>query len=148
MRCVPAGVLWLLALAIAVPAMAAVSPDKAAQLKTVLTPVGAERAANKDGSIPAWTGGFVTPPSGYHQGDPRPDPFAGEKPLFSISAKNLDSYLVLVGYWEAVEGVQELLCSGGHWCLRRVYSNIINGFSSSSAKRRVKRAAAAPSMTR
>ena len=92
MLCLRACVFWFSALAIAAPAQAAVSPEKAVQLKSVLTPVGAERAGNKDGSIPSWTGGTVTPPSGYREGDPRPDPFVGDKPLFSITAKNLDSY--------------------------------------------------------
>ncbi|MGH8355541.1 MAG: DUF1329 domain-containing protein, partial [Pseudomonas sp.] len=32
--------------------MAAVAPDEAAKLGTTLTPVGAEKAANADGSIP------------------------------------------------------------------------------------------------
>ena len=40
-------------------ATAAVSAEEAAKLKTVLTPFGAERAANKDGSIPAWDGGYT-----------------------------------------------------------------------------------------
>jgi hypothetical protein len=34
--------------------MAAVSPEEAAKLGTTLTPVGAEKAGNADGSIPAW----------------------------------------------------------------------------------------------
>ena len=38
--------------------MAAVSPEEAAKLGTSLTPVGAEKAGNADGSIPAWTGGI------------------------------------------------------------------------------------------
>lgn len=38
--------------------MAAVSPQEAAKLGTTLTPVGAEKAGNADGSIPAWTGGI------------------------------------------------------------------------------------------
>ena len=71
---------------------AAVSPDEAAKLKTTLTPMGAERAGNADGSIPAWTGGYTKAPANYKQGDPRPDPFADEKPLFSISAANMDQY--------------------------------------------------------
>lgn len=36
--------------------MAAVSPDEANKLGTSLTPLGAEKAGNADGSIPAWTG--------------------------------------------------------------------------------------------
>jgi hypothetical protein len=34
-----------------------------------LTPVGAEKAANKDGTIPAYTGGNTTAPAGYKAGD-------------------------------------------------------------------------------
>lgn len=84
--------LALLLSAVAVSAAAGVSPQEAGQLKTVLTPLGAERAGNKDGSIPAWTGGYTLAPSGYRQGAPRPDPFAGDKPLFSITSKNVDTY--------------------------------------------------------
>ena len=73
-------------------AFAAVSAEEAAKLKTVLTPMGAERGANKDGSIPAWDGGDTKVPAGYKSGDPRPDPYASEKPLFSISAKNMGQY--------------------------------------------------------
>jgi hypothetical protein len=78
-----------LAAAFAAPASAAVSADEAAKLKTTLTPLGAERAGNKDGSIPAWDGGLTKAPAGYKPGDARPDPFPGEKPLLSISAKNM-----------------------------------------------------------
>jgi hypothetical protein len=38
-------------------AMAGVSADEAAHLKTDLTPFGAEKAGSKDGMIPAWDGG-------------------------------------------------------------------------------------------
>lgn len=37
-------------------AFAAVTAQEAASLKTTLTPLGAERAGSKDGTIPAWTG--------------------------------------------------------------------------------------------
>ena len=73
-------------------AQAAVSAEEAAKLKTTLTPLGAERAANKDGSIPAWDGGVTKAAAGYKSGDPRPDPFAAEKPLLSINAKNMDAH--------------------------------------------------------
>jgi hypothetical protein len=43
---------------VAANVMAAVSPQEAAKLGTTLTPVGAEKAGNADGSIPAWTGGI------------------------------------------------------------------------------------------
>ncbi len=39
----------------ATAASAAVSADEAKQLGTTLTPVGAEKAANKEGTIPEWT---------------------------------------------------------------------------------------------
>ena len=73
-------------------AHAAVSDDEARRLKGALTPTGAERAGNASGSIPAWTGGYTTPIPGYRQGAPRPDPFADEKPLYSITAANLPQY--------------------------------------------------------
>ena len=70
----------------------AVSAEEAAQLKTTLTPFGAEKAGNKDGSIPAWTGGLTTPTPGFTNGGRRPDPFASEKPLYSVTSKNMDQY--------------------------------------------------------
>lgn len=72
--------------------IAAVSAQEAEQLKTTLTPFGAEKAGNKDGTIPAWDGGYTTPIPGFKNGGRRPDPFASEKPLFSITAKNMEEY--------------------------------------------------------
>ncbi len=57
-------------------------------LKGKLTPFGAVRAGNADGSIPAWTGGYSTVPVGYQNGAIRPDPFADEKPLMVITNAN------------------------------------------------------------
>ena len=37
-------------------ALAAVSPEEASHLGKDLTPIGAEKAGNKDGTIPEWTG--------------------------------------------------------------------------------------------
>jgi hypothetical protein len=86
-------------------AQAAVSPDEARQLGTTLTAVGAEKAANKDGSIPAYTGGLSSPPAGYRKGDGlRADPFAAEKPLFSVDAKNMAQYA-----GQLTEGVKALM---------------------------------------
>ena len=79
----------LIALTVGGAALAAVSADEAAKLKTTLTPLGAERAGNADGSIPAWDGGYTKVPAGYKPGAPRPDFFAGDKPVQSISAKNM-----------------------------------------------------------
>jgi hypothetical protein len=74
----------------------AVSPQEAARLGADLTPLGGEKAGNADGSIPAWTGGIKSPadagfPS-YHSGDHHPDPYADDKPLFTISAANMSQY--------------------------------------------------------
>lgn len=71
---------------------AGVSAEEAGKLKTTLTPMGAEKAGNADGTIPAWDGGYTTVPPQYKPGDPRIDPFAEEKPLYSITANNLDQY--------------------------------------------------------
>ncbi|MBI4984638.1 MAG: DUF1329 domain-containing protein [Rhodocyclales bacterium] len=73
-------------------ANAAVTPEEAAKLKSILTPMGGEKAGNKDGTIPAWDGGYTKVPAGWKQGDLRPDPFANEKPTLQITAKNADQY--------------------------------------------------------
>ncbi|HWU56963.1 MAG TPA: DUF1329 domain-containing protein [Rhizomicrobium sp.] len=75
----------------AAPGAALVSGEEAAELKSRLTPVGAERAGNADGTIPAWTGGVAAAP-GYVAGAQRPDVFAADKPLFSITARNFRGY--------------------------------------------------------
>lgn len=70
-------------------AIAAVSADEAKRLGSTLTPVGAEMAGNADKTIPAYTGGLTTPPAGFQKGSGiRPDPFASEKPLYSITGAN------------------------------------------------------------
>ena len=72
--------------------MAAVSPDEAAKLGTTLTPVGAEKAGNADGSIPAWTGGIPKNAGAVDSKGFLADPFASEKPLFVITAATVDKY--------------------------------------------------------
>ncbi|WP_166365337.1 DUF1329 domain-containing protein [Pseudomonas akapageensis] len=77
----------------AINAHASVSSETAASLGSSLTFVGAEKAGNADGSIPAYSGGLTTAPAGFKTGDTmRPDPFAGEKPLLVINGKNVDQY--------------------------------------------------------
>lgn len=71
---------------------AGVSADKALRLKNELTPMGAERTGNEDGTIPAWTGGQTSAPPCYIKGKRYCDPFAADKPLFVINATNLDQY--------------------------------------------------------
>ncbi len=81
-----------LTLASAGLALGAVSAEKAAQLGKNLTLVGAEKAGNKEGTIPEYTGGLSKSPANYTKKGWRPDPFAGEKPQFSITAKNMAQY--------------------------------------------------------
>jgi len=75
--------------------VAKVTAEEAAKLGvdgTELTPVGAIRAGNADGTIPAWEGGIKTPPAGYKEGDWYIDPYADDKPLFTITAQNYQQY--------------------------------------------------------
>ncbi|MDT4797342.1 hypothetical protein FQZ97_299440 [compost metagenome] len=72
--------------------MAAVSADEAAKLGATLTPIGAEKAGNADGSIPEWTGGLPANAGSVDGKGFLSDPFASEKPLFTITAQNVDQY--------------------------------------------------------
>lgn len=74
-------------------ALASVSAEKAAQLGNQLTPTGAELDGNAAGTIPKWTGGETTPPPGWTSAQDRyADPYPDDKPLFTITAANLDKY--------------------------------------------------------
>ncbi len=73
-------------------ALAALTAAEAERLGKDLTPVGAERAGNKDGSIPAWDGGLTKPPAGWTPEQGYVDPFPNDKPRFTITAQNLDQY--------------------------------------------------------
>ena len=79
--------LWLLAL----PVAAKVSAEEAAKLDKELTPMGAERAGNKAGTIPAWEGGL--PQKDYPRGA---NPYAEDKPLYTITSANLKQYEALL----------------------------------------------------
>ncbi|MDH4611566.1 DUF1329 domain-containing protein [Pseudomonas sp. BN102] len=72
--------------------MAAVSPEEATKLGTTLTPLGAEKAANADGSVPEWTGGLQTNAAAVDANGFLDDPFVSEKPLFTITAANVEQY--------------------------------------------------------
>jgi hypothetical protein len=74
--------------------LAAVTADEAKQLGgDRLTAFGAERAGNKEGTIPPYSGKAPKAPAGYDLKDPgqRPDPY-NDKPLFTITAQNADQY--------------------------------------------------------
>lgn len=68
-------------------AMGAVSEEEARQLGDTLTEFGAIKAANADGSIPAYTGGLQSSTLAVSE-----DPFADEEPLYSITAANMAEY--------------------------------------------------------
>ena len=86
-------------------AHAAVTADEAKALGSTLTAIGAEKGANKDGAIPAYTGGLTTPPAGFKAGDGiRPNPFASEKPRLQIDAKNMAQHAA-----QLTEGAKALL---------------------------------------
>lgn len=88
-------------------AEAAVSEQEAAKLGKELTPMGGIVAGNSDGTIPAWNGGLQKPPTSVDyqgSGTHHPNPFASDKPVFKISAANLDLYADKLS-----PGVQELL---------------------------------------
>lgn len=75
------------------PAHAKISPAEAAKLGKQLTPIGAEQAANAEGTIPEWAGGITKTPAGFKTGGHHPDPFANDKVLFKITGKNYKQYL-------------------------------------------------------
>ena len=73
-------------------AQAGASPEEIARLGADLTPLGAEKAGNADGTIPAWEGGLTKPPAGYKPGKHYVDPYAGDSILFTITKDNMDQY--------------------------------------------------------
>jgi hypothetical protein len=81
---------------IGAPATAAVSAAEAGKLGAELTPLGAEKAGNADGSIPAWDGGLTSAAqagfANFRPGQHHPDPYAGDKPLYTVSAGNMGQY--------------------------------------------------------
>ena len=77
----------------AATAVAAVSSEDAARLGKDLTPMGAKMAGNADGSIPAWNPAGTAAPAGFVAGsDNYINPFADEKPLYTIDGKNWQEY--------------------------------------------------------
>ncbi|WP_095059469.1 DUF1329 domain-containing protein [Pseudomonas sp. Irchel s3f7] len=62
------------------------------ELGKTLTPLGAEKAGNAEKTIPAWDGGYTAVDPNFKKGGKRGDPFASDKPVFSITSKNMDQY--------------------------------------------------------
>ena len=72
---------------------AKVSQEEADKLGNELTPVGAVRAGNAEGTIPEWTGGYTTLPPGFSKETRKIiDPFKDDKILFTITAENYEQY--------------------------------------------------------
>jgi len=72
--------------------VATATAQSAADLGKSLTPLGAEKAGNAAGTIPAWEGGITQSPAGYQSGDHHPDPFAADKPSATITSANAEQY--------------------------------------------------------
>lgn len=79
-------------LAFASGAIARPTAEQVARLGKDLTPIGAERAGNKDGTIPQWEGGITKPPAGFDPAKGWADPYASDKPLYTITAANAEQY--------------------------------------------------------
>ncbi len=71
---------------------AAASAEDIARLGADLTPMGAEKGGNADGTIPAWDGGITQPPANYKPGDHHPDPYADDPVEFTITKTNMADY--------------------------------------------------------
>jgi hypothetical protein len=89
-------VLIIAGVALGAPAMAAVSAAEAARLGAELTPLGGEKAGNADGTIPAWDGGITSAAqagfANFRPGQHHPDPYASDKPLYTVTAANMSQY--------------------------------------------------------
>lgn len=68
---------------------AAMLESNAARLGQDLTPLGAERAGNAEGTIPAWTGGLSNPGADVHRPQ---NPFPDDQPLYTITPDNLSEH--------------------------------------------------------
>lgn len=68
------------------------TPQQAARLGADLTPMGAEKAGNASGSIPAWKGGITQPVAGYEEGQFHLDPYAKDRVLHTINVGNWQKY--------------------------------------------------------
>ncbi len=73
-------------------AQAQLTPEEIAKLGNELTPIGAVKAGNADGTIPAWEGGITTPPADWEPGTHFVNPYADDEVLFTITADDVDKY--------------------------------------------------------
>ena len=72
------------------------SADQVARLDNDLTPLGAIRAGNEAGTIPAWEGGIKSPADAgfpdFKSGGHHPDPFAADQVQYTVNAANMAQY--------------------------------------------------------
>lgn len=104
------------------------SAEDVARLGKDLSPFGAIKSGNADGTIPPWEGGIVEPPEDYKPGDHHPDPYADDEILFTINKDNM------------AEHANKL--SAGHKAMLETYSdsfylNVYPTHRSASAPQRI-----------
>jgi len=134
----------------AAPASARLTDADAARLGADLTPMGAEKAGNKDGTIPAWTGGLCAPPSGWAAAKGYVDPFASDKPKFTISKANVNEHkdkltpgtLALLNKFDKLQDARLRDASDGLLSAGRVRRGQGDGDESSSCRASASRAVA------
>ncbi len=72
----------------------------------VFTPLGAERAGNAAGTIPAWEGGIREVPASYDPIRHETDPFPDDPILYTVTAANMAEYAAVLS-----DGQQALLAA-------------------------------------
>lgn len=74
------------------PGFAAITASEAERLGGELTPLGAEKAGNEAGTIPAWEGGITEAPAGFESGGHHPDPYSDDGIRFTITRDNMSEH--------------------------------------------------------
>ena len=75
----------LILIVVSIPCLAAVPIEQLSQLDSLLTPLGAEREGNNEGTIPKWVGN-------KKESDLIAKKLINERPLFTITSSNVDQY--------------------------------------------------------
>ena len=83
---------FAMSLAFSGASVAKVDAEQAKKLSGELTPMGAVKAGNADGSIPEWTGGIKAAPKGYTVGSHHADPYPEDKIKYTVTASNVADY--------------------------------------------------------
>ena len=108
---------------LAAPAAAKVSAEEAAKLGNELTPIGAEKAGNAEGTIPAWTPTTKSDSTSEYSSDPVLDK---QEPLFTITADNMAEHRdkLTIGHQELMKRYPDTYktVSYTHLTLPTIYS--------------------------